>query len=61
MLYWLDSSFFVPELYKKLLSVEFVVFYPNRLHIFAVVRAFFCYCCGGATPRAYKVEEWLRC
>ena len=32
-----------------------VVFYPSRLHIFAAVRALCCYCCGGATPRAYKV------
>ena len=34
---------------------ERVVCYPSRLHIFAAVRAFFCYYCGGATPRAYKV------
>lgn len=48
--------------YQQLLDMqERVMFYPSRLHIFAAVRAFFCYCCGGATPRAYKVEEWLRC
>ena len=48
--------------FQQLLDMqERVVFYPSRLHIFAAVRAFFCYCCGGATPRAYKVEEWLRC
>ena len=48
--------------YQQLLDMqERVMFYPSRLQIFAAVRAFFCYCCGGATPRAYKVEEWLRC
>ena len=38
---------------------ERVVFYPSRLHIFAAVRALCCYCYGGATPRAYKVEDWM--
>ena len=37
------------------IKVANVVFYPSRLHIFAAVRALCCYCCGGATPRAYKV------